>query len=73
MMMAEELVSIQKNEYKATIHGELAEPLLLRSVALLPWLSYGPLKWGRSAFVEVLKVMQKYMELTNVYSLQGNV
>lgn len=51
-MMAEELVSCQKNEYKATIYGELAEPLLLRSVALLPWFSYEPFKWIRSALAK---------------------
>ena len=63
MSTTEELVSIQKNEYKATIYGELTEPLLLRSVALSSWLFYELLKWIRSTVEEGSKVMRRYTQL----------
>ena len=59
-MMAEEQVSIQKNEYKE---------LSLQSVALFPRLVHEPLSWIRSAFDEDLKVMLSYMQLKNISTL----
>lgn len=52
MMMVEGLVLIPQNEFKATSYGVFAEPLLLRSVALFPWLLYEPLNRIHSAFLD---------------------
>lgn len=72
-MMSEEMISIQKNEYKATICCEPAEPLLRRTVALSSLLFYGVLKWIRSVFEEGSKVIQRCALLRDISMLAYRV